>query len=197
MSEPLPDLPPHANSNRLPFVLLGVLMIGCVAFLKWQGRVWWCACGHAWPVILNVNSSHNSQHLFDPYVFSHVLHGVLFFGLAWIFADRFNLSWRFLLAAAVEIAWEMAENSPLVIDRYRNATVSLGYTGDSIVNSLGDIIGFAAGFFLARAIGLWASIAVGVVIELGMLWLIRDNLTLNVLMLIWPIDAVRKWQSGG
>ena len=182
---------------RPPLIAFAVLVFAALVFLRWQGRVWWCGQGDWAPVSLHVNSPHNSQHLFDPYTLSHVLHGVLFFGVAWIFSDRFNLPWRFLFAAVVEIAWEMAENSPLVIDRYRNATVSLGYTGDSIVNSIGDIAGFAGGFFLARAVGLWWSIGITVVIELGMLWLIRDNLTLNVLMLVWPIDAVRRWQSGG
>lgn len=168
-----------------------------LVYLRWQGRIWWCACGSPKVISLNVNSMHNSQHLFDAYSLSHVLHGVLFFGLFWFLRKRWSFGWRLIAAMAIEVAWEMMENSPIIIDRYRAATVSLGYTGDSIVNSLGDILSFVAGFYLAAKLGLWLSIAFFVAIEMLMLWLIRDNLALNVLMLLWPIDAIRRWQSGG
>jgi hypothetical protein len=140
---------------------------------------------------------HNSQHLCDAYSLSHVLHGILFFGVLWLFRRRLSLNARAVIASAIEIGWEMLENSPIVINRYRAATVSLGYTGDSIINSLGDIASFVLGFYLARKLGLWKSVALFLVVELLMLWLMRDNLMLNVLMLLWPIDAVRKWQSAG
>ncbi len=104
---------------------------------------------------------------------------------------------RAAIAASLEIGWEMLENSPIIINRYREATISLGYTGDSIANSLGDIASFVFGFYLARKLGLWWSIAVFVSVELLMLWFIRDDLALNVLMLLWPIDAIRRWQAGG
>lgn len=172
-------------------------MVVTIVYLRWQGRVWWCDCGQGNPVSLPVASRHNSQHLFDPYSLSHVLHGVLFFGLFRLVAGRWLLGWRRVAATAIEVAWEMMENSPIIIDRYRAATVSLGYTGDSILNSLGDIASFIAGFYLARWLGLWRSAALFVTIELLMLWLIRDNLALNVLMLLWPIDAIRTWQGAG
>ncbi len=177
--------------------LIGTLLVVAVVYLRWQGRVWWCACGKWYPISLNVNSMHNSQHLLDPYSLSHVLHGILFFGLLWFFRRKVSLSWRFAIAATVEIAWEMMENSPIIINRYREATISLGYSGDSIFNSLGDIGSFIVGFWIARRLGLWKSITAFIVIELLMLWWIRDNLTLNVLMLLWPIDAIRRWQAGG
>jgi hypothetical protein len=100
-------------------------------------------------------------------------------------------------AAAIEIAWEMMENSPVVINRYRTATMALGYEGDSILNSMGDVLSFVIGFYVARRAGLWWSIAIFLAVDLSMLWWIRDNLALNVLMLLWPIDAIRKWQAGG
>jgi len=174
-----------------------LLIFLAVIYLRWQGRVWWCSCGNLNPISLHVNSQHNSQHLFDPYSFSHVLHGVIFFGLLWPLRNRLSLNMRAAIAACIEIGWELLENSPIIINRYRAATVSLGYSGDSIINSLGDITSFVLGFFIARKLGLWRSIAVFVTIELLMLFLMRDNLALNVLMLLWPIDAIRKWQSGG
>ncbi|MDB5326169.1 MAG: hypothetical protein JWM57_1738 [Phycisphaerales bacterium] len=140
---------------------------------------------------------HNSQHLFDAYSLSHVLHGVLFFGLFWLLRGRVPFAWRLVLATLIEASWEMAENSPFIINRYREGTVSLGYTGDSIFNSLGDIASFAAGFYLARLLGLWKSIAFFIAVELIMLVWMRDNLTLNVLMLLWPIKAIRDWQAAG
>ena len=183
------------RSRAIAFVL-GLLVIA-VIYLRWQGRVWWCACGRWYPVSLHVSSMHNSQHLFDPYSFSHILHGILFFGLLWLFRRRLSLDVRAAIAASIEIGWEMLENSPIIINRYRSATVSLGYTGDSIFNSLGDIASFVLGFYLARKLGLWKSVAIFLAVELLMLWTIRDNLALNILMLLWPVDAIRKWQAGG
>lgn len=197
MEDPVPTLPPKARSLRLPIALSAGLIVFTLVYLRWQGRVWWCACGHYWPISVTVNSPHNSQHLFDAYTFSHLLHGLLFFGLFWIFSDRISLGWRLFLSLLIECVWEMAENSPIVIDRYREGTVSLGYVGDSVINSVGDIVSMVVGFYLARWLGLWKSIAVIVAVEVFMVVTIRDNLTLNVLMLLWPIDAIRKWQSGG
>jgi hypothetical protein len=183
--------------NRAPLFFTASLLLFAVLYLRLQHRVWWCACGRLNPISLNVNSSHNSQHLFDPYSLSHVLHGLLFFGILYLFRRHISAGWRFAIAAAIEIAWEMMENSPIVINRYRTATMALGYTGDSILNSLADVASFLLGFWLAKKLGLWKSIAIFVVVELLMLWTIRDNLTLNVLMLLWPIDAIRRWQAGG
>jgi hypothetical protein len=177
-------------------ICLALLLGAAVAYLRAQGRVWWCACGRPYPVSLNVHSMHNSQHLFDAYSLSHVLHGFIFFGLLWLLRRRINPGWRFAAAAAVEIIWEMAENSPVIINRYRTATAALGYTGDSILNSLADVASFLMGYWLAQRLGLWRSVALFIVVELALLWWIRDNLMLNVLMLLWPIDAIRRWQAG-
>jgi hypothetical protein len=179
-----------------PILALFPIVLLAIAYLRFQGRVWWCACGRVNPVSIHVNSQHNSQHLFDPYSLSHVLHGILFFALLWLFRKRLSLPMRAMIAALIEIGWELLENSPIIINRYRAATVSLGYTGDSIVNSLGDIVSFVAGFFIARKLGLWRSVGIVLAVEVLMLLTMRDNLTLNVLMLLWPIDAIRRWQSG-
>jgi len=173
------------------------MLVVAVIYLRWQGRVWWCQQHDYWPISLKVNSPHNSQHAFDAYSLSHVLHGVLFYGFFWLFRKRMDFRWRLVAATAVEIAWEVMENSPIIINRYRTATAALGYEGDSIINSLGDVLSFVIGFYLARRLGLWRSILFFLAVDLGMLWLIRDNLALNVLMLLWPIDAIRRWQTGG
>jgi len=191
-----PDASARTPLRSRPILFIFGLTAFAVVYLRWHGRVWWCACGHYYPVSLHVQSMHNSQHVFDPYSLSHVLHGILFFGILWLFRRWLSLDMRAAIAASIEIGWELLENSPIIINRYRSATVSLGYTGDSIANSLGDIASFVAGFYVARKLGWRASVAIFVAVELLMLWLIRDNLTLNVLMLLWPIDAIRKWQAG-
>jgi hypothetical protein len=178
-------------------IVLATMLALAIVYLRWQGRVWWCQQRDWAPISLVVNSPHNSQHVFDAYSLSHVLHGILFFGLFWLFRRRISFPWRLVAAAAIEIAWEMMENSPIIINRYRAATISLGYEGDSIINSLGDVLSFLIGFYAARRVGLWWSVAIFIAIELAMLWCIRDNLALNILMLLWPIDAIRKWQAGG
>lgn len=184
---------PLRNARLLAGV--GLILAVAVAYLRLTGRLWWCECGSPNPLSFRIDS-HNSQHLFDAYSLSHVLHGVLFFGVLWLFRKRLSLGWRAAIAACIEIGWEVLENSPIIINRYRAATVSLGYTGDSILNSLGDFVSFMAGFYFARKLGLSWSICFFIVAELLMLWLIRDNLTLNVLMLLWPIDAIKHWQAG-
>jgi len=183
-------------ARQRPAVTIGVMLAIAIVYLRWQGRIWWCKCGHYYPISFNTWSEHNSQHLLDAYSLSHILHGLIFFALFWLVRKRITFPWRFVGAIAIEIAWEMCENSPFIINRYREATASLGYTGDSIFNSVGDIGSFAFGFWLAGKLGLWKSIAVFIAFELLMLWWIRDNLTLNILMLLWPIDAIRRWQSG-
>jgi hypothetical protein len=188
---------PSPLRNRRLIAFIGIVLVIAIAYLRWQGRVWWCACGQYYPISFQVQSPHNSQHLFDAYSLSHVLHGFLFFGILWLFRRRISLPWRAAIATLIEIGWELLENSPIIINRYRATTISLGYTGDSIANSLGDIASFVIGFFIARKLGLWRSALLFIAVELLMLWLIRDNLALNVLMLLWPIDAVRKWQAGG
>jgi len=191
--------PVAPSRHRLvaPAVAVTAMLILAVIYLRWQGRVWWCQQHDYWPISLKINSPHNSQHVFDAYSLSHVLHGVLFYGFFWLFRKRMDFRWRLVAATAVEVAWEVMENSPIIINRYRTATAALVYEGDSIINSLGDVLSFVVGFYLARRLGLWRSILFFLAVDLGMLWLIRDNLALNVLMLLWPIDAVRRWQAGG
>jgi hypothetical protein len=175
---------------------MGVVVVATV-LLRWEGRRWWCACGQWAPWIGDARGPHTSQHLFDPYSFTHVQHGLLLWGLLAVLAPRLALGWRFVLAVLIECAWEVFENTDFVIDRYRAATVALGYQGDSIANSLGDIFSSAIGFWLARSLGWGRSLVVFLLIELLMLVCLRDSLVLNVVMLVYPIEAIRTWQMGG
>jgi hypothetical protein len=181
--------------NRWMWFGLAAILIVHTSVLRLEGHRWWCECGGWSPWVSDTNSKHNSQHLFDPYSFSHIQHGLLFCGLcAWLFPSL-AVGWRFVAAMGVEAIWEMAENSSFVINRYRTATIALNYYGDSIGNSWGDILSCAIGFVAARYLGQWWSIALFVLIEVTMTFLIRDSLLLNVLMLIHPIGAVKAWQS--
>ena len=133
--------------------------------------------------------------LADWYSTSHVVHGLLFYAALWLVARRWSVERRFLAALAVEAAWEIAENSPWIIDRYRSATTAIGYTGDSVLNSLSDMAMMALGFSLARRLPLWGALLAVALLELVPVIAIRDNLTLNVVMLLHPSDAIRTWQS--
>ena len=171
------------------------------AILLAMGRPLICECGTVklwWGV---VQSAENSQHLTDWYSFSHVIHGLLFYGAAHLLWRRWQLlgglpaRWALPIALVIEAAWELFENSPIIIDRYRAVTVSWGYSGDSIVNSVADIGWMAIGFWLASRLPVKASIATAIAFELFTLAMIRDNLTLNVLMLVWPVEAIKLWQG--
>lgn len=172
-----------------------VILFGAVLFLMDRPPI--CPCGSIklWHGV--VHSSENSQHIADWYTFSHVIHGFLFYGLAHLVLRGTARRWALPLAVAIEGAWELLENSPMIIDRYREATIAFGYSGDSILNSIADIGWMAAGFWLAARLPVRATLALALVFEGLTLLLIRDNLTLNILMLVWPVDAIRAWQAAG
>lgn len=187
--------PSSSSSANYWLVVALAIFIAQIVTLHVMGRVAICECGYVKLFEPGVNSPGNSQHLADWYTPSHIIHGFLFYGLGWLVLRRAPLSARLSLAVFIEAAWEIAENSPLVIDRYRTATVALGYSGDSILNSAMDTVFMALGFLAASRLPVWATIAIAIAFELFTGWLIRDNLTLNVLMLVWPVEAVKTWQS--
>ncbi len=151
-----------------------------------MGRRWWCACESPVPFSFDVNSSHNSQHLFDPYSFTHVLHGFLLYALLWLVARQTPLRTRLAVALALEALWEILENSPPVIDRFRQTAVSLDYIGDSIGNSLGDLASCAMGFGLAAVLPVWASVAWFLASEIVLYLWIKDGLLLAFTSLLFP-----------
>jgi hypothetical protein len=161
-----------------------------------MGRIPICKCGYvkAWHGI--VASSENSQHISDWYTFSHLIHGFAFYAILWLVARQWPLGLRLAVAATVEASWEIFENTDLIINRYREATISLDYYGDSIINSVSDILAMVVGFAAASRLPVRAVIALTVSFELFVLWSIRDNLTLNIIMLIYPLESIRLWQGG-
>ncbi len=188
---------PQVSPGQLwPWAFVVAVLAATAWQLRAQGRAWFCSCGRLLFWTGEAWGPDTSQHLFDPYSFTHVLHGVAFCGLLALVAPRVSAAWRLCLAVAAEAAWEILENTDAVIRRYREATAALGYDGDTIVNSLGDIAACAAGFLVARRLGLWRSLALFFLVEAALILLIRDSLLLNVLMLIYPLDSVRAWQAG-
>jgi hypothetical protein len=177
-----------------PALAIVAAFAAAALLLRVEGRLWLCACGSLRVWSGQVCSANNSQHFLDPYSFTHVLHGFLFFWLiTWLLA-RLRPSWQVALAVAVEACWEVFENTNFIIDRYRSETATLGYNGDTIVNSFGDILCCLAGFIVARRLGLRRSLIVFAVLEVILIVWIRDSLLLEIVMLVFPIDAIRAWQ---
>jgi hypothetical protein len=191
-----PLLPSRDRSAYAPIVVVVLIIIATAFTLRAMGRVWSCELGDFSPVIMDAWGPHNSQHLIDPYVFSHLLHGVvLFFVFNFSLLKRKPL-WGLVWVTALEATWEVFENTPYTIDRYRSMTAAVGYTGDSVINSIGDLLACVAGWFLARKIGIVWSIVLYLALEIGCAIWIKDNLTLNVIQIIHPIESIKKWQSG-
>lgn len=194
--------PSRSHSVHLPGTALIALLLltGTVIGLAAMGRPWICTCGFAALWHGDPNGPQTSQHLTDWYTFTHVVHGALFYAAAWTFGRLRGrpvaLGTALLFALALECAWELTENTPAIVERYRAGTIALGYEGDSIVNSVSDILAMTVGFGAAATLPVAVVVMAVIVSELALGWLIRDNLTLNVLMLIHPIDSIKAWQAG-
>lgn len=182
--------------RRALVAAIGAIALFAATEIAW-GRPPICPCGHVALWASDPNSPENSQQLSDWYSLSHIIHGFLFYGLLWsVLPERLRV-WALPLAVVIEGGWELLENSPIIIDRYRAATIAVGYSGDSILNSMSDIVMMMIGFAIARRLPVWGTVALAIFFELLALAVIRDNLTLNVLMLVHPVDAIRVWQAGG
>ncbi len=182
--------------NRKIYLLIAATIVLVMAVIEYSmGRLPICACGYVrlWHRV--VFSSENSQHLFDWYTFTHILHGLGIYLLLSIFGKNIPVWKRFVLAVGIEASWEVLENTDMVINRYRAATISLDYFGDSIVNSIGDVIAMSTGFWFAAKRSPWLSLVLFVFLEVFLAVMIRDNLTINIIMLIHPIEALKVWQN--
>ena len=184
----------------LPVALL--VSIGIVAAIAammfWMGRLPICKCGYIKLWHGGRGDSEISQHLADWYTYSHVLHGVIFYFLLWfVFRGRLSVAARLVIATLIEGAWEIFENTPFIINRYRTQTISRDYFGDTIINTVGDMLAMIVGFLIAARLPAWVTVFLLVATELVLLYLIRDNLLLNIIMLVYPLEWIKQWQAGG
>ncbi len=204
---------PHSDSSQsdlsesttksappwIPLVLILTILGMTVWILNSRGMLWWCRWDSPWLLLSSdVWSKHNSQHLLDPYAWSHFQHGLIFFWFFYlVLGKRLSPWWLLVLAVAVESGWELLENSPMIIDQYRENTASLEYYGDSILNSLGDILACMIGFWAAAKLNFRYTLAIFILIELAMILTIRDSLIINIIMLTYPLEAIKNWQISG
>ena len=185
------------KSNRKPWlqvVATAIVLLLMIVLLRVQGRMFLCACGYFAFWTSETCSATNSQQLFDPYSFTHVLHGFLFFWLIALLFPRLTKAWQFWLALLLESAWEVFENTSFVINKYRTETAALGYQGDTVVNSLGDLACALVGYLIARQIGFRRSLILFLLIELVLILWIHDSLLLQIVMLVRPVEAIKSWQ---
>ncbi len=181
--------------NRMAVMAL-IMVAASAALLLAMGRPPICTCGTVELWVNQGDSPKTSQMLADWYSPSHVIHGFLFYAFLWLTARRQPVERRFLMALLAEIAWEILENTEWAINRYREATIAIGYTGDSILNTRSDLGMMAAGFWLARTLPVWLTVVLAIFLEVVALLAVRDNLTLNIWMFLFPTDTVRAWQAG-
>jgi uncharacterized protein DUF2585 len=180
--------------RRALIIATGIVLLALIVLLRVEGRMFLCACGHFAVWVSDWCSSNTSQQLFDPYSLTHILHGFLFFWLITLLFRRMPRAWQLWLALLLESAWEVFENTSFVINKYRTETAALGYQGDTVVNSIGDLACALIGFLLARQLGPRRSLIAFVVIEVVLLLWIHDSLLLQILMLVRPIEAIKMWQ---